>query len=61
MIEFDGGYGRQGRIELGTTLCVACHKEALCLIADSSEGEYEVAAICKPCIDAQFTSAGSGK
>ena len=53
-VTYDGGYNRTGEIGVMTWRCAACEEERLCLVMDSSEGEYQWGAICQPCANAMF-------
>jgi len=54
VIEFDGGYGRTGTVEVEVAICCACKKSKLCLVIDQSEKEYEPGSICNDCAAAMF-------
>ncbi len=53
-IEFDGNYGRTGKIEVKVERCCACKVHGPCLVADQSNGEYSPAIICSNCIAKMF-------
>lgn len=59
LAEFKAAHGREGRISVGDGTCDVCRKDAVCILIDSSEGEYGEGAICKPCIDAAFDAASN--
>jgi len=53
MIEFDAGYSRTGTIEALVSTCDGCKENILCVVVDSSDGEYSSGAICSACSDVQ--------
>jgi hypothetical protein len=48
-IGFDGGYNRLGVIQVELAKCCRCDHTKMCLVSDSSEGEYAPACICEDC------------
>lgn len=59
-IAFDGQYGRVGWICVTDTVCAGCHKAAMCLHVDQSEGEYYPGTICRECIERLFSGQREG-
>jgi len=56
-IIFDGGYDgcRRGVIQVKEAQCCRCGHTKMCLVSDSSEGEYAPACICKECVGILFS------
>jgi len=60
LIEFDGGYGRTGTVEVKAAICCSCKTVKSCLVVDQSQDEYESGNICQDCIAALFAEEPSG-
>ena len=50
VMEFEGGYGRDGKIYISNGICTICSAEKIVISSDGSEGEYASAYLCLDCV-----------
>lgn len=55
VLTFDGGYGRQGAVDIiFDGQCFKCKRSIVCLTIDGSDGEYDSATFCQDCLNGFF-------
>jgi len=50
VIRYDAGYGRVGLVFGKEGHCKGCGEYTTCVVADTSESEYEPATVCGACL-----------